>query len=379
MTTERRKVHEGKAKIVWDAWPAAGAAGPSISAAAAGSGPTAPADTYVVEYKDDATAFDGKKRGQIGGKGRINNLLSAMFFELLEREGIPTHYVRTLSDREMLVRKLDIIMVEIVVRNVAAGSLAKRLGLDEGTLLERTVLEHYYKSDELGDPLINRYHIRTLGLATDAEMDLIEEMALRVNDILGRALVQCGLRLIDFKLEFGRTASGDILLGDEISPDTCRFWDIHSGEKLDKDRFRRDLGGVEEAYEEVLRRVSAVAENWRGAAEAAGTAAGRGPSATVGPPTVPGTHRTRARVFVTLKSTVLDPQGAAVQKALESMGYSEVADVRVGKFIVLELHGATPEQLRERIDEMSQRLLANPVIEDYHFELVGEGGGEPGR
>lgn len=381
MTIDRRKVHEGKAKIVWDAWPAAGAAGPAVpgatdAGASAGVASDLPPDSYVVEYKDDATAFDGKKRGQIGGKGRINNLLSAMFFEFLEREGIPTHYLKTISDREMLVRKLNIIQVEVVVRNVAAGSLAKRLGLEEGAQLDRTVLEHYYKSDELGDPLINRYHIRTLDLATDDEMDAIERMALRVNDILGQALIQCGLRLIDFKLEFGRTASGDILLGDEISPDTCRFWDLRSGEKLDKDRFRRDLGGVEEAYEEVLRRVSAVAGNWRGVTAGQST----GAAARGGAPAVArsaGAARTKARVFVTLKSTVLDPQGAAVQKALESMGYDEVADVRVGKFITLDLQGASPEELRERIDDMSRRLLANPVIEDYHFELVREG--EKGR
>ncbi len=343
---DRKKLHEGKAKIVWDA----------------GDG------TYVVEYKDDATAFDGKKKGQIRDKGRCNNLISAALFELLEREGIPTHYVRTLSDREMVATPVEIIQVEVVVRNVAAGSLAKRLGLDEGTPVSPPVLELYYKSDPLGDPMINRYHIKSLGLATEAEMDRIEALALRVNDILTRAMADCDLRLIDFKLEFGRARDGRILLADEISPDTCRFWDVATGEKLDKDRFRRDMGGVEDAYEEVLRRVTAAAGNW----EKEGVS-GSSPASGAGLPTAsrPGgsfstsTGRAVARVYVTLKKSVLDPQGAAVESALKTLGYDEVAGARVGKFIVLELDQASPE----RVEEMSRRLLANPVIEDFTFEI----------
>jgi len=390
VSDNRRKVHEGKAKIVWDAWPASGAAG-SLTGAADAPGPAgAPGgtphgarvdtagntaavstDAYLIEFKNDATAFDGKKRGRIGGKGRCNNLISAILFELLEREGVRTHYIKTLSDTEMLARKVDIIQVEVIVRNVAAGSLAKRLGLEEGTVLDHTVLELCYKSDELGDPMINRHHVKALGLATDEEMDHIEAEAFRVNDILGRALEECGLRLIDFKLEFGRTAEGEILLADEISPDTCRFWDVSSGDRLDKDRFRRDMGKVEEAYDEVLRRVTEAAEKWRaGRVHRADTEAGEAAAAaTRGRPTGAAAGG-RARVFVTLKSTVLDPQGAAVQKALRSMGYGEVDDVRVGKFIVLELEDASPE----RVDEMSRRLLANPVIEDYAFEIDRPGG-----
>ncbi len=354
MTNSRRKVHEGKAKIVWEIPPPRDMPGTG----------RAQEPAFVIEFKDDATAFDGRKRGLIEGKGRVNNLLSALFFELLEREGVPTHYLETLSDREMLVRRVRIVPVEVVVRNVAAGSLAKRLGLAEGTPLERTVVELYYKSDELGDPLINRYHIRALGLATDEELDRMEALALRVNDILGKALAECGLRLIDFKLEFGRTDSGEIVLADEISPDTCRFWDVESGERLDKDRFRRDLGEVEEAYEEVLRRVREAAAKWQGL-----RLGGRGDAAPAAPALSASADaaggRPRARVFVTLKSTVLDPQGAAVRKALQTLGYTEVTDVRVGKFIVLELEEADPE----RVDEMCRRLLANPVIEDYRFEL----------
>jgi len=375
VTTTRQKLYEGKAKIVWN--PGANDAGfllgeaALVAGARAGSrssAATPPEGAYIVEFKDEATALDGKKRGQVGDKGRCNNLISAALFELLEHEGVPTHYLGTLGDREMLVRRLDIIPVEVVIRNVAAGSLAKRLGLDEGTPLARSVLELYYKSDALGDPMVNRFHVRAMGWASEAEMDRVESLALRVNEILGRALVDCGLRLIDFKLEFGRTGSGEILLGDEISPDTCRFWDLTTNEKLDKDRFRRDMGGVEEAYLEVLRRVLAAAEKWRtgwrtGRAATAAGSAPVAPGASV--PAAPATAPAQARVFVTLKKTVLDPQGVAVENALKTLGFGEVTDVRVGKFIVLELEEATPE----RVDDMCRRLLANPVIEDYRFEI----------
>lgn len=212
-------------------------------------------DLFIVDYKDSATAFNGLKKGTIEDKGVYNNKISTIFFKLLEERGVPTHFVEQLSDREMLVKGLKIIPLEVVVRNVAAGSLAKRLGIEEGTAMASTVVETYYKSDELGDPLINRYHIRAIGLAADEEVDRLEALALQVNDILREFLVPRGLDLIDFKLEFG-LHKGKVLLGDEISPDTCRFWDTQTKEKLDKDRFRRDLGNVEEAYREVLRRIS---------------------------------------------------------------------------------------------------------------------------
>ncbi|GMA15747.1 phosphoribosylaminoimidazolesuccinocarboxamide synthase [Deinococcus metallilatus] len=211
---------------------------------------------YVVEYKDDATAFNGVKRAQIQGKGEINNAITAHLFPLLERAGVPTHFLEKLSDREQRVRAVTIIPVEVIVRNVAAGSFAKRLGLEEGTPLARPVVEYCYKSDALGDPLINSDTAVALGWASEADLKRIRELALKVRDFLVPYFEQRGIRLVDFKLEFGRTPDGTIVLADEISPDTCRFWDAETNEKLDKDRFRRDLGGVEDAYAEMLRRVT---------------------------------------------------------------------------------------------------------------------------
>jgi phosphoribosylaminoimidazole-succinocarboxamide synthase len=212
------------------------------------------ADCVIVSYKDDATAFNGQKRGTIVGKGVVNNKVSNHFFKLLENKGVPTHYVEQLSDRETVVRKVEIVPVEVIVRNKAAGSFSKRMGVAEGTALLFPILEYSYKNDELGDPFINSYYVRALGLATDAEMEKIKEYSFKVNDILSAYLKDFGVELIDFKLEFGRF-HGDIILADEISPDTCRFWDIETGKKLDKDRFRRDLGNVEEAYQEIIRRL----------------------------------------------------------------------------------------------------------------------------
>ena len=212
-------------------------------------------DFYWVEYKDDATAFNGQKKGTIDNKGVVNNKLSAVFFKLLEEKGITTHFVQLINDREMVVKAVDIIKVEVVVRNIVAGSLAKRVGLAEGTLLPQTVLEYYYKDDALGDPLINSSHIAALNLATPDQMAVIKEISLKVNDILREFLAPANIDLIDFKLEFG-VHKGEVILADEISPDTCRFWDKTTGEKLDKDRFRRDMGGVEDAYQEVLRRLA---------------------------------------------------------------------------------------------------------------------------
>jgi phosphoribosylaminoimidazole-succinocarboxamide synthase len=217
---------------------------------------TSDPDRIIQYFKDDATAFNAKKRGTIEAKGVINNRMSELFFTLLEGEGVATHFIRRLSEREMLCRRLEIIPVEIVVRNIVAGSMAKRLGREEGETLPRPVVEYYYKSDPLDDPLITADHAVVFGWATAEELKQIDALALRVNDVLKRLLDERDVILVDLKLEFGRN-HGKILLGDEICPDTCRFWDKATRQKLDKDRFRRDLGGVEEAYQEMLRRVSA--------------------------------------------------------------------------------------------------------------------------
>ncbi len=229
----REKMYEGKAKIVYA---------------------TSKPGMVVQYFKDDATAFNALKRGTIVGKGVVNNRMSATLFALLGKAGIPTHYLGTLSDREMLCRRLDIIKIETIVRNVVAGSLAKRTGLDEGTPLRQPIVELYYKSDPLGDPMINDDHVAMMKLARPAELAWMKRMALKINAVLKPHMLRRGLMLVDFKLEFGR-AGGTLYLGDEISPDTCRLWDSRSKEKLDKDRFRRDLGGVEEAYQEVYRRL----------------------------------------------------------------------------------------------------------------------------
>lgn len=233
MAHKLAKLYEGKAKIIYE---------------------TDNPNLIIQHFKDDATAFDGKKKGQIQDKGTSNARISAALFTLLEKAGIKTHYKELLSEREMLVDKLRIIPVEVIVRNVAAGSLAERLGYEEGRALKQPIVEFYYKSDELGDPMLNWDHIQELNLATPDVLRELKQTALRINDILRPFFDERGLNLIDFKLEFGYRKD-QIVLGDEISPDTCRFWDKNTGDRLDKDRFRRDLGKVEEAYHEILTRV----------------------------------------------------------------------------------------------------------------------------
>ena len=209
----------------------------------------------IVSYKDDATALDGLKKGTIAGKGVVNNKMSDFLFALLEKNGIPTHFVEELNDREALVRKVSIVPLEVIIRNISAGSFAKRYGVEEGIVFAEPTIEFSYKNDELHDPLINSYHALALGLATKDEIETIKSMAFRVNDILREYFLRLNVKLVDFTLEFGRLPDGRIVLADEISPDTCRFWDAVTGEQLDKDRFRRDMGGVEGAYQEMMKRV----------------------------------------------------------------------------------------------------------------------------
>ena len=233
MVSMGEKLYEGKAKILY-----------------ATEEPTA----LVQYFKDDATAFNAQKRGTIIGKGAVNNQISCRLFEWLERSGVPTHFVKPLSDREMLVKRLEIIPLEVTIRNIVAGGMSRLLGIEEGLVLKRPVFEWHYKSDALGDPLINDDHIFALGLASADELETIRQLSYRVNDTLKAYFAERDIDLVDFKLEFGRF-QGQILLGDEISPDTCRFWERGTRKKLDKDRFRRDLGDVEAAYQEMLRRV----------------------------------------------------------------------------------------------------------------------------
>ena len=231
---KREQLYEGKAKKVYA---------------------TDDPQLVIVDYKDDATAFNGLKKGTIAGKGIINNQMSNRLMQMIEQKGVPTHFVRELSERETLVKKVSIVPLEVIVRNIAAGSFSKRYGVDEGMVFEEPVIEFSYKNDALGDPLLNTDHALALKVATRAEIDTIKRYALKVNSILKAFWAECGVTLVDFKLEFGKTADGSIILADEISPDTCRLWDSATGEKLDKDRFRRDLGGVEEAYAEIMKRL----------------------------------------------------------------------------------------------------------------------------
>lgn len=218
-------------------------------------------DQVIVHFKDDATAFDGEKKGQITEKGKINNKISNFFFNLLEEKGIKTHLLEELNERDSLVKKVEIIPLEVVMRNIAAGSLAKRIEMEEGTPLRQPVIEFYYKNDELGDPLLNVSHIELLELAGREELERLIALGHRINDILKGFLKERKVDLVDFKLEFGKTEDGEIILADEITPDTCRFWDSESREKLDKDRFRRDLGDVEEAYHEMYKRITG--QDWK--------------------------------------------------------------------------------------------------------------------
>ena len=213
------------------------------------------ANLVIVDYKDDATAFNGEKKGTITGKGVINNVMSNHMFQLLEQQGVPTHFVEQLSERETLVKKVSIVPLEVIIRNISAGSFAKRFGVEEGIVFDDPTIEFSYKNDELGDPLMNAYHAIALKAATREEIETIKAMAFKVNEVMKQYFDTLNVILVDFKLEFGKTADGKIVLADEISPDTCRLWDKTTKERLDKDRFRRDMGGVEEAYQEIMKRV----------------------------------------------------------------------------------------------------------------------------
>ncbi len=337
----------------------------------------------LVEFKDDATAFNAKKRGTIEGKGAANNAISSRVFEALEAVGVPTHFVGSVSDTVQLVRQVEIVPLEVVIRNRAAGSFAQRYGVEEGGELSPIVLEWCVKSDDLGDPQINDAAAVALGLATEDDLAAMFDLATAVNDALRVYFGGLGLELVDMKLEFGRDPSGELVLADEVSPDTCRLWDVVSGERLDKDRFRRDLGGVEDAYGDVLARVMSDAgdpqvfadtfeppedspyeqfdeehghdghdHDHDGHAAAAGGAGGA----------------FRAVVDVMLKQSILDPQGRAVLQTLQRLGYDTVKDVRVGKRVELAVEGERREVERQLAD-MSEKVLSNPVMETFEVGI----------
>lgn len=231
---KRAQLYEGKAKKVFE---------------------TDDKDLVIVSYKDDATALDGLKKGSISGKGVINNRMSNFLMQILEKEGVPTHFVKELNDRETVVKKVSIVPLEVIIRNISAGHFAQRYGVEEGIVFDQPTIEFSYKNDDLHDPLLNEYHALALKLATKEEIEQIKKMSFKVNDVMKAYFAKLNVKLVDFKLEYGKTSDGKIVLADEISPDTCRFWDADTNEKLDKDRFRRDMGGVEDAYNEMMRRI----------------------------------------------------------------------------------------------------------------------------
>jgi len=295
-------------------------------------------DELIIEFKDDATAFDGQKRAVISGKGEANCAISSKIFELLTIEGIPNHYIKRLNDRDMLVKNVNIFPIEVIVRNRVAGSMARRLGLEEGTLIEKSILEFCYKSDELHDPMINEDHILVLKLATEEELSIIKSLSLKTNDVLIKFFKACNLDLIDMKFEFGKDKNGNIYLADEISPDTCRLWELGTTLSWDKDRFRKDLGQVEEAYREVKGRVLNTPIEGK------------------------------VRILIRLKPQILDAQGSVIMNALKSLGFDEVIGVRAGKLLELTLDKRIDQV--ERLEKMCKELLVNPVMEDFDWEWI---------
>ena len=304
--------------------------------------------TLIQYFKDDATAFNNKKHAILDGKGVLNNRISEYIMQCLSQIGVPNHFIRRLNMREQLVYDVEIIPLEVVVRNIAAGSLSKRLGIKEGTRLPNAIIEFYYKNDSLGDPLVVDDHITTFGWASPQEIDDMIALATRINDFLGGLFLGAGIQLVDFKLEFGRLwekESMRIVIADEISPDSCRLWDCNNGKKLDKDRFRCDLGAVTDAYREVAHRLGVLRKD----------EAEREKEKV----------QVKLQVMVTLKPDLFDPQGAATKRALVRMGYHCIQDLRQGKIIEVTMEQTDPQKARAQLDMMCQKLLVNPVSENY--------------
>ena len=313
-------------------------------------------------FRDSATAFNAQKKGEIQNKGKVNATMSTLLFNLLEQNGIKTHFIKQVSENELLIKRVKIIPLEVIVRNIAAGSLCKRLGIKEGKVLKSPIVEFSYKNDELGDPLLTRaYIINALEVSDNKTLDIITEWTLKINEIFKEFFLNVGIKVVDFKLEYGTDKDGNLLLADELSPDNFRFWDAKTNEKLDKDRFRQDLGNVEDAYQEMLKRVK------EGSADviARSKATKQSPNASRNDVNT----QYSVRVQVLPKSDILDPQGQAVEKALQSLGYKEIKDLKIGKEIVFKINAVSEHEAKNQIKEMCDRLLANPVIEDYKIEI----------
>ncbi len=305
-------------------------------------------------FRDSATAFNAQKKGEIHDKGKVNATISAYLFELCEKSGIKTHFIKQISENELLIKKVKIIPLEVIVRNITAGSLCKRLGIKEGKILKNPIVEFSYKDDALGDPLLTRAYIKdALEVADDKILDEITSLALKANEIFKEFFIGVGIKVVDFKLEFGTDKNGELLLADELSPDNFRFWDAKTNEKLDKDRFRQDLGNVEGAYQEMLKRVK------------------EGSKSLIASPSVRNNKSTKysVKVQVLPKKDILDPQGQAVEKALSSLGYKDISELRIGKEVVFKIDADSPAEVKKIVNEMCERLLANPVIEDFSIEI----------
>ncbi len=332
-TTSTKPIYTGKAKDSYD---------------------TEDPNVLRAYFRDSATAFNAQKKGEIQNKGKVNATISGIIFKLLEENGIKTHFIKQISDNELLIKKVKIVPLEVIVRNIAAGSLCKRLGIKEGKVLKEPIVEFSYKNDELGDPLLTRAYIKTaLEVADDKLLDQITALTLKANEIFKEFFLKVGIKVVDFKLEYGIDKNGELLLADELSPDNYRFWDAKTNEKLDKDRFRQDLGNVEGAYQEMLKRVKEGAQ-----------------TATNHKSQPKSQQLFNVKVQVLPKRDILDPQGQAVEKALLSLGYKDIKDLNIGKEIVFKVNSASKTSAEQQVKEMCEKLLANPVIEDYKIEVI---------
>ena len=339
-----KKLYEGKAKIIYE---------------------TQDKNLVIQHFKDDATAFNNLKKSKIEGKGVLNNRISEYILINLSDCGIKNHFVKRLNMREQLIRKAEIFPIEFIVRNIATGSLTKRLDISEGTVLERPLLEYCYKKDELNDPIVSKEHIISFGWASENELKIIDKMTLRINDLLTGIFRGVGIKLVDFKIEYGKawnkdTEKKEIVLADEISPDTCRLWDVKTEKKMDKDRFRKDLGNVIQGYQEVARRLGIMPEE----TNISEVNFGKTTSLKFKK------NNLKFSITVTLKKDVLDPQGKVVQNTLQNLGMENLKSVRQGKYFEIEVDDKDIKKSEQKVDEMCKKLLANLIIEDYKIDKI---------